>query len=131
MAHIQGKALFLIDTCYSGKAVGTARIRGSNAVDITRIINDLSAAENGVIVLSATTGQQVAQERDEWQHGAFTKALLEALSGDADYVKDKALHVAEIRTYVAARVKEMTDYQQTPAVVIPENVPDFPVVVVP
>jgi uncharacterized caspase-like protein len=57
VARLRGKALFLIDTCYSGKAVG---MRGGGEVDITKIINDLSAAENGVVVLSATTGQQTA-----------------------------------------------------------------------
>ncbi len=127
VSRLRGKALFLIDTCYSGRAAGQ---RGGG-VDITRIINDLSAAENGVIVLSATTGQQTAQERDEWGHGAFTKALLEALSGAADYVKDKAIDVAEINLYLAHRVPELTGGQQNPAVVIPKSVPDFPVLVLP
>lgn len=129
VSRIQGKALFFVDTCYSGRAAGR---RGNDKVDITKIINDLSAAENGVVVLSATTGQQTAEERDEWGHGAFTLALLEALKGNADYNdKDHAISVAEIRTYIANRVKTMTDGKQTPAVVIPRNVPDFPVVVLP
>ena len=128
VSRIQGKALFLIDTCYSGRAAG---MRGGGKVDMTRIINDLSAAENGVIVLSATSGHQTAQERDEWGHGAFTKALLEALRGDAEYHKDGAIKVSEIRTYIADRVKTLTDSRQTPAVVIPKSVPDFPVVVLP
>jgi uncharacterized caspase-like protein len=127
VARLRGKALFLIDTCYSGKAAG---MRGSG-VDITKIINDLSAAENGVVVLSATTGNQTAQERDAWGHGAFTKALLEALQGDANYVKDKAVRLSEINTYLAHRVPELTNQQQTPATVIPKNVPDFPVVFLP
>jgi WD40 repeat protein len=128
VARLRGKALFFVDTCYSGKAAG---MRGNGTVDITKIINDLSAAENGVVVLSATTGNQTAQERDAWQHGAFTLALLEALHGDADYVKDKAVRLSEINTYLAHRVPELTGHQQTPAVVIPENVPDFPVVSLP
>uniref|UniRef100_UPI0040570104 caspase family protein n=1 Tax=Candidatus Electronema sp. TaxID=2698783 RepID=UPI0040570104 len=128
VTRVRGKALFLIDTCYSGKAAGQ---RGGGEVDMTKIINDLSAAENGVIVLSATTGHQTAQERDEWGHGAFTKALLEALRGDANYNADKALTVSEIRTYIADRVKTLTDSQQTPAVVIPKNVSDFPVFALP
>ena len=82
-------------------------------------------------MLSATTGQQTAQERDEWRHGAFTLALLEALSGQVDYNNNRAVEVSEIRTYIASRVKTLTDGQQTPAVVIPRNVPDFPVVFLP
>jgi WD40 repeat protein len=128
VARLRGKALFLIDTCYSGKAAGQ---RGGGEVDITKIVNDLSAAENGVVVFSATTGQQTAQERDEWKHGAFTKALLEAMTGDADYNEDKAVRVSEINVYLAHRVPDLTEHQQNPAVVIPENVPDFPVVVAP
>jgi WD40 repeat protein len=128
VARLRGKALFLIDTCYSGKAAGQ---RGGGEVDITKIVNDLSAAENGVVVFSATTGQQTAQERDEWKHGAFTKALLEAMSGEFDYNEDKAVQVSEINTYLAHRVPELTEHQQNPAVVIPENVPDFSVVIAP
>lgn len=129
VSRLHGKALFFVDTCYSGRAAG---LRGDDKVDMTKIINDLSAAENGVIVLSATTGHQTAQERDEWGHGAFTLALLEALRGNADYNdKDHAISVAEIRTYIANRVKTLTDGKQTPAVVIPKGVPDFPVVVLP
>ncbi|WP_417914691.1 caspase family protein [Candidatus Electronema sp. JM] len=59
VSRLQGKALFLLDTCYSGKAVGM-RGSGSGEVDITKIINDMAATENGVVVLSATTGQQTA-----------------------------------------------------------------------
>lgn len=128
VSRIRGKALFFVDTCYSGRAAGQ---RGNGTVDMTEIINDLSAAENGVVVLSATTAQQTALEKAEWGHGAFTKALLEALSGNADYTGDKAVQVSEIRTYIAGRVKTLTNGHQTPAVVIPKNVPDFPVVVVP
>ncbi|WP_339137822.1 MAG: caspase family protein [Candidatus Electrothrix sp. GW3-4] len=128
VSRIQGKALFFVDTCYSGRAAGR---RGNDKVDITRIINDLSAAENGVIVLSATTGQQTALEKPEWGHGAFTLALLEALRGNADYIKDRAVKVSEIKLYIAERVKTMTNSKQTPAVVIPRNVPDFPVVALP
>ncbi|MCI5151426.1 MAG: caspase family protein, partial [Candidatus Electrothrix sp. MAN1_4] len=128
VSRIQGKALFFVDTCYSGKAAG---LRGNDTVDITKIINDLSATENGVIVLSATTGQQTALELHKWKHGAFTQALLEALSGDANYIQDKVIQVSEIRTYIAGRVKTLTNGHQTPAVVIPRNVPDFPVVFLP
>ncbi|MCI5132797.1 MAG: hypothetical protein D3904_15085, partial [Candidatus Electrothrix sp. EH2] len=102
VARLRGKALFFVDTCYSGRAAGR---RGNDTVDITKIINDLSAAENGVVVLSATTGNQTAQERDAWQHGAFTLALLEALKGDADYKKDRAVQVSEIRTYCSVMTK--------------------------
>jgi hypothetical protein len=63
--------------------------------------------------------------------GCRTPALLEALQGAADYEKDKAVRLSEINTYLAHRVPELTDHQQTPAVVIPRNVPDFPVFVLP
>lgn len=134
VSNIKGKALFLIDTCYSGRAAGMrspADMHGNGEVDMTGIINDLSAAENGVIVLSATSGHQQAEERDEWKHGVFTQALLEALRGNANYNTDRALTVSEIRTYISQRVKTLTNSRQTPAVVIPKNVSDFPVFALP
>jgi hypothetical protein len=82
LATIPGKVLVFLDTCHSGNLLGTAKVR--DAQDLTRLLNELTSAENGVVVFSASTGRQQAIESSDWKNGAFTLALLEAL--DRDYL---------------------------------------------
>ena len=64
--------------------------------DINGMVNDLASAENGVVVFAASTGRESAFEREEWGHGAFSKALIEALSGEADVFHDGVITVASL-----------------------------------
>jgi caspase domain-containing protein len=81
LRRIAGKALFFFDTCHSGAVMGGRR---GVVPDINGIVNDLASAENGVVVFAASTGREAAFEREEWGHGAFTLALLEALNGKTE-----------------------------------------------
>jgi uncharacterized caspase-like protein len=89
-------------------------------------VNELASAENGAVVFSSSTGRQYSQERAEWGNGAFTKGLVEGLSGKADYKGTGRITVNMLDLYVSERVKELTKGQQTPSTVKPPNVPDFP-----
>ncbi|CCK80692.1 caspase family protein [Desulfobacula toluolica] len=129
---LPGKVLFFIDTCHSGNVMGTkasgAKQRGTPA-DINQIANDLSTAENGIVVFTSSSGKQYSLENDAWQNGAFTKALVEGLSGKADYHKDKKISISELTLYVAERVKELTGGRQTPTTSKPDTISDFPIAV--
>jgi Caspase domain len=124
---IAGKALFFVDTCHAGNAIG-GRSRGGG-VDVIGLVNDLSSAENGVIVFTAATGRQNSLEDAKWGNGAFTKALVEGLKGAADVKNLGKITVSLLDFYVAERVKELTGGKQTPATVKPETVPDFPIAI--
>ena len=88
--------------------------RGDVPVDVDRVANDLSSAENGVVVFASSTGMQFSLERADWGNGAFTKALLEGLEGEADYTEDGAITVNELELYIAERVKVLTGGKQPP-----------------
>jgi WD40 repeat protein len=124
---IAGKALFFVDTCHAGNAIGGRRRGG--AVDIIGLVNDLSSVENGVVVFTAATGKQNSLEDAKWGNGAFTKALVEGLTGRADVKNLGKITVSMLDFYVAERVKELTGGRQTPATVKPETVPDFPIAI--
>ena len=98
--------------------------------DITQIVNELSSAENGIVMFASSTGRQVSIENDAWANGAFTEALLEGFSGKADYIKDGKLTIAELDLYLSERVKELTDKRQAPVARKPDTVPDFPIALV-
>ena len=76
---------------------------------------------------SHASGRQSSQESKNWGNGAFTKALLEALSGKADFRKTGRITINMVDLYLSERVKELTEGQQTPVTAKPGSVPDFPI----
>jgi WD40 repeat protein len=125
VSSIAGKALFFVDTCHSGNAIGLAMRRGAD--DINSVINELASAENGVIVFSAATSSESSLERPDWNNGAFTKALVEGLGGKAAIGTSGRITYNMLNVYISERVKELTGGKQHPTVISPATVPDFPV----
>lgn len=126
---LAGKAIFFVDTCHSGNVLGTAKTRGVNT-DINAFVNELASAENGVVVFTASTGRQVSLEKTDWGNGAFTKAVVEGLSGKADFKKTGRITHKGLDFYVTERVKELTEGQQSPVSISPAGVTDFPIAAV-
>jgi Caspase domain len=60
LSRISAKALVFIDTSFSGRA-------------FDKFVNKLGSADAGIVVFTASTGNQLAMENDEWANGAFTK----------------------------------------------------------
>ena len=111
------------------RSIEGEQTRGADA-DITQVVNELSSAENGVVMFASSTGRQLSIENDTWKNGAFTEALIEGLSGGADYVKDGKLTIAELDLWLSDRVKQLTDKRQSPVVRKPDTIPDFPIALV-
>ncbi len=127
LAALPGKALFFVDTCHSGNVLGTGRRAIGN--DLTAVVNELSSAENGVIVFAASTGRQVAQESPEWGNGAFTKAVIEGMTGKADVGRTGRVTHKMLDLYVSERVKALTRGTQSPVTIVPQGISDFPVAI--
>ena len=127
LAALPGKALFFVDTCHSGNVLGTGR-RGLGS-DLTAIVNELSSAENGVVVFAASTGRQSAQESPEWGNGAFTRAVVEGMSGKADVGRTGRVTHKMLDLYVSERVKALTRGAQSPVTIVPQGIADFPVAI--
>ncbi len=79
--------------------------------------------------MPVSTGRQSAAEDDKWRNGAFTKALVEGLSGKADYSKNSVISINELDLYISERVKELTKGRQTPTTTKPTTIQDFPIAV--
>ena len=127
MAALPGKVLFFVDTCHSGNVLGTGRrALGS---DLTAIVNELSSAENGVVVFAASTGRQSSQESAAWGNGAFTRAVVEGMSGKADVGGTGRVTHKMLDLYVSERVKVLTRGTQTPVTIVPQGIADFPVAI--
>jgi WD40 repeat protein len=123
---LPGKALFFIDTCHAGNVMGT---RKGTMPDIMGLVNELSSAENGAVVFASSTGKQISLEDASWGNGAFTKALVEGLDGEADLMKQGKITVNMLDSYVSERVKTLTKGRQTPTTTKPKTIADFPIAV--
>lgn len=122
---IAGKIVLFVDSCHSGNVFGTAKTRA--LTDINGFVNELSSAENGAIIFAASTGRQISLENATWNNGAFTKALVEGLSGKAEIAGKGKVTINSLDLYISERVKELTSGRQTPTTAKPSTVPDFPV----
>jgi uncharacterized caspase-like protein len=105
-----GRVLVLLDACHSG---ATSLDGSAKAVDATKLRHELAAAN--VAVLTSSNGQEVSLEDDQWRHGAFTRALLDALNdpaADPDHIG--LINANALAHYVARHVASLTDGKQTP-----------------
>lgn len=124
LSSLPGKVVAFIDTCHSGNLMG-------GVADINGVVNDLTAAENGVIVYSSSSGQQASLENPAWENGAFTEALVEGLNGDADIFQDGDITIKELDAYLSNRVEKLTQKQQTPVSKTPSTISDFAIAINP
>jgi uncharacterized caspase-like protein/DNA-binding beta-propeller fold protein YncE len=123
LATLPGRTLLFVDTCHSGNVLG--RERTALRHDNTAAINELASSENNIIVFASSTGNQLSQENDSWGNGAFTKALVEGLTGAADFSRRGRVTYKQLDAYVADRVDALTEGQQTPVTPVLQGVPDF------
>ncbi len=123
LTALPGKVLAFVDTCHSGNIMGGRR----GVADVTGVINDLTSAENGLVVFASSTGKQYSLENPEWGNGAFTKALVEGINGAAAQRQDGRITITMLELYLSERVKELTGNKQTPTTTKPETIQDFPI----
>jgi hypothetical protein len=122
LGRMRGRALFFVDTCFGGNVVGNF---GNASRELARMANDLASAENGVVVFASSAGKQLSEENDAWGNGAFTKAVLEGLSGQADLTRTGRVTFKGLDFYVSEEVRKLTEGRQTPVTISPTGVPDF------
>jgi uncharacterized caspase-like protein len=127
LSSLHGKGLLFVDTCHSGNVMGKKR---GFSTDTTAMLNELSSPEYGLVVIASSTGKQYSFENSEWGNGAFTKALVEGLSGRADLKKRGRITHKMLDFYVSDRVEELTQGKQTPVNTSPLGVPDYTIAVI-
>jgi Caspase domain len=101
-----GRVLVLLDACRSAGLIGRA-VPGAD------LLRSVLAASN-VTVLTSSTADKVSREDEKWQHGAFTKVLLDALgSGDeVDTDRNGVISMTELTAYMANHLDELTGGEQ-------------------
>jgi uncharacterized caspase-like protein len=105
-----GWVLVLLDVCHSG---ATTMNGAAIALNVDALRTSLAAAN--VTVLTSSKGSETSEERDAWQHGTFTKALLDAFNDPAaDTARNGLISPTGLANYLNVRVPMLTDGRQTP-----------------
>ena len=100
---VHAKKIFFIDACQSGKEPPT---------DSLFRIPDKKNQLTGYTIIASSEFDADSYTHTEWQNGAFTEALLEALEGKANKADgnenmDDVIGINEITTYLKKRVPEL------------------------
>ena len=124
LKEVDCKKLILLDACHSGAA------KSSNQ---TKAWLDYLATQNGLTTLASCKEEEQSYENAQWQHGAFTKAILDAFSGQefkdplgsfkADTNENEHISLGELYQFLQRRVPEMVksafpnqNLRQTPVI---------------
>ena len=110
MLASRGRVLALLDACHSGAmTMGGAGL----AMDSTALRTNLAAAN--ITVLTSSSDRESSFEDPAWQHGAFTKVLLDSFDDPAaDLNQNRLISAIGLTNYVATRVPALTGGKQNP-----------------
>ncbi|RJQ49513.1 MAG: TIR domain-containing protein [Nitrospiraceae bacterium] len=104
------RAVFIIDSCYSGAAGLSVRSPEPVASSLERMPGE------GTIVISASQAFQEALEKDDIKQGIFTDFFIKGLEAEEiDHDKDGYISLDEIYDYIHRNVKTQTKGKQIPA----------------
>ena len=107
MSDIKGKKVLLIDACNAGAAAGVPSL--DMAPNMDKVVNDFTVAASGIVVYAASPGTEESIEGAEWGHGAFTKALIQAIGdGKARQGDDLEINTALLGSYLEKEVPRLT-----------------------
>ena len=124
LAGIPGRVIVLLDACHSGAVDGEKRRAAASLTD--DLVRDLVTDDYGVIVMCSSMGKEFSLESATVEHGFFTLALVEGLSGKADYNKTGVVYLNGLDLYVTTRVKELSKGKQHPVTTRPTSIRSFP-----
>jgi hypothetical protein len=101
-----GRVVVLLDACRSAGLIGK--------LPAAEVLKSALAASN-VTVLTSSKADKLSREDEKWQHGAFTKVLLDALSGsahDIDTDHNGVISMTELTAYIERHLSHLTGGEQ-------------------
>lgn len=116
ISKIPGHVILLLDTCHSGGTTLEAEDNDGYSRFTTQLTDRWDRGTTAVITFASCGPAEESEEKTEWGHGAFTKAILDALSGEAPDGHDNngQVTVLTLETYVSSAVAAMTQKSQWP-----------------
>lgn len=112
--------LAVIDVAGTGKNAIVGGIKksatgGSSSFELMQELFVNLENGSGAIVLSASTGIDVAYENNKWNNGALTYCILNGLQDKkADKNRNKKIEISELKSYILNEVPKLTNGKQKP-----------------
>jgi hypothetical protein len=107
LRSLKGIRIVMLDACRAGAGTDRAALAALGAVDMNRAPNEIGDQSLQMLLYASAQARQVSLEHPGWGNGAFTKAMIEGLSGAADGRKLGYVEADELGTYVRRRVMEL------------------------
>jgi hypothetical protein len=108
-----------IDSCFSGAGGRSVIAQGARPL-VMNIKNTVALADN-MIVLSASSGDQISSTYQEKGHGLFTYFMLKGMKSEDVVRQDGSIRIDDLFSYVRPRVEHIARRQynceQTPQLV--------------
>jgi WD40 repeat protein len=124
LENMPGRLLAVFDACHSGAAAEPDERRDRAATG--DLVRDLVSDDYGVVVMASSGGDESSLESSEVRGGFFTRALVEGLSGAADFNRDGVVYIHELDAYALVRVRQLSRGMQTPVTGKPDTIRSFP-----
>lgn len=103
-ASAANKFILILDCCYSGK-VGDAFLKGGVEEQLQEVSGGNSG--RGIYIMTASTGIQVAQEKERDEYSLLTKYLLDGIrEGKADFDDDGSVTISDLFKYVSESMRQ-------------------------
>jgi len=110
------ETIVALDSCFSG--AGGRSVLAKGARPLVMNLQTSAPLSKGVVVMSASNGDQVSSTYDDKGHGLFTYFLLKGLKEEDVINKDGSLKIQELFSYVKPQVsrisRKMYNNEQTP-----------------
>jgi hypothetical protein len=122
LGYLPCPVLVVMDTCHSGTITKSgfrdAQPQKELERAVKRGVDEFGQTQKGVVVMAACLSQQRALEKQVWDHGALTLALLEGITGQRLYGGSKGealpqeqgrkeVSLKDLDSYVTYRVQEL------------------------
>lgn len=114
-----GKIVIMLDACHAGSFSSSGlAFRGAETSEANKLLRGIGSAQDGVAVMMSSSAAERSQESDDFcgGHGAFSCALHDGLSGEANTNGNEYVELRELSDYVYKRVKKMSGGVQNPAI---------------
>jgi hypothetical protein len=122
LRRLPGKVMVFLDSAAGLEAAGS----GLRRLGFVGLVNELADAQNGIISFVSSQGSEVSYENADWNNGAFTKALVDGLSGKAVDAGEHEILTIDLYRWLLKRVGSLTDKHQTPIMHGPPSIAPFP-----
>jgi len=106
-----------LDSCFSGAGGKSVMAKGAKPLVLMNLEQDIKLSKN-MIVMSASSGDQISSTYEEKGHGLFTYFMLKG-------IKDGIIELGELFNYIKPQVEKIArkvyNNEQSPQLIAPEK----------